>query len=128
MRESGLVLLGLLLSACSDSSRDERRVWNGDSVGIAFELHGPTGQLLCAFSAMREELTAAQLDGLSALMLHDAALRAGCDEPSYAITIHARDGSSASYRATFVDCESSPILLFEDFEAWAKSTPCSYQP
>lgn len=120
-----VVALGLVLSACSGSSDDKGEIWNGDSVGIDFRLTGPTGQLICEFSATREQLTAAQLDGLSSLRLRDAALSGACDLPTYSITIHAGDGSSASYRATEVPCSSTPILLFDDFDAWAKSTPCS---
>jgi hypothetical protein len=123
-----VVALGLVLSACSSSSDNKGEIWNGDSAGIDFELTGATAQRLCEFSATRQELTEAQLEGLSSLRLHDAAARAGCDTPSYSITIRGGDGSSASYRATHVDCSASPILLFEDFDAWAKSTPCSLQP
>jgi hypothetical protein len=129
MRRPALVaVVGLLLFACSGPSQDERAIWNGESVGIDFELTGATGQRLCEFSATRDQMTAAQLNGLSSLRLQDAAPRAGCDIPTYSVTIHAGDGSSASYRATNVACSSSPILVFEDFDAWAKSTPCSLQP
>lgn len=129
MKKPALVLVvGLLLSACSASSHDDRAVWNAESVRIDFELTGATGQRLCQFSATRDQLTAAQLNGLSSLRLHDAAPSAGCDIPTYSVTVHASDGSSASYRATNVACSSSPILLFEDFDAWAKSTPCSLPP
>ena len=101
-------------------------IWRGDSAGIDFALTGPTAQQLCTFSATRAELTVAQLAGLSALRLHDGTGGAGCDVPSYAITIRAQDGSSASYRATLTICQTSPIVLFDEFNAWAKSTPCSW--
>ena len=126
MRRPALVVaLGLVLLACSGSAEDKRAIWNGDSAGIEFELTGATGQRICEFSAAREELTEAQLDGLASLRLQDAAVRAGCDTPTYSVTIRAGDGSSVDYRATHVDCSASPILLFEDFDAWAKSSPCS---
>lgn len=147
MRKRVLVIaVGLVLSACSGSSDDKReigngdsspganssddelKIWNGDSTGIEFELTGATGQRLCEFSATREELTEAELDGLAALRLQDAAARAGCDIPTYSITIRGADGSSVRYRATHVDCSSSPILLFEDFDTWAKTSPCSLAP
>jgi hypothetical protein len=133
MKRSALsVVLGLVLLACSgsadDSSDDKGKIWNGDSAGIEFELTGATGQRVCEFSATREELTEAQLDGLASLRLQDAAARAGCDIPTYSITIRGGDGSSVRYRATHVDCSSSPILLFEDFDVWAKGSPCSLQP
>ena len=129
MKKPALVVaLGLLVSACTGSSDDKSQIWKGDSVGIDFRLTDPTGQLLCEFSATREQLTTAQLDGLSSLRLHDAARNGACDLPTYSITIHAGDGSSASYLATYPSCSSTPILLFEDFDAWAKSTPCSLQP
>lgn len=127
-----LVALGLVLGACSgstdDSSDDKGEIWNGDSARIDFELTGATGQRLCEFSATREELTEPQLDGLASLRLHESTARAGCDTPTYSITIHGGDGSSVRYLATHVDCSSSPILLFEDFDAWAKGSPCSLQP
>ena len=80
------------MSACSTASDNKREIWNGDSAGIDFELTGATGQRLCEFSATRQELTETQLGGLSSLRLHDAAARAGCDTPSYSITIHGGDG------------------------------------
>ena len=130
-RAARLAALALVLSACSGSadgsSDDEGEIWNGDSAGIEFELTR-VGRRLCEFSATREELTEAQLAGLASLRLHGAAPRAGCDGPTYSITIHGGDGASVSYRATNVDCSSPPTLLFEDFDAWAKSSPCSLQP
>jgi hypothetical protein len=125
----GTVVLVLVLSACSGSgsSHDEGDIWKGNSVRIAFELNGPTGGLICGFSATRQDLTATQLDGLASLRLHDSAVTSGCDWLSYDVTITAADGSSTSYWATMVGCSSSPILLFEDFDAWARTTPCSRQ-
>jgi hypothetical protein len=122
---------GLLWVACSGTLPDSqaRGIWGADSAGIDFTLTGAVGQHLCDFSATREQLTGAQLDGLSALRLHDGTGGAACDTPSYRIMVRAQDGSSTSYRATLPICiSSSPILLFEDFDAWAKSTPCSWQP
>jgi hypothetical protein len=123
-----LIALGLVLCACSGSSDDEGAIWKGDSTGIEFELTGATAQRLCEFSATRVELTQAQLDGLASLRLQHAAARAACDTPSYSVTIHGGNGSSVTYQATHVGCSSSPILLFEDFDAWAKDSPCSLQP
>jgi len=122
--------LGLLSIACSGTSDDgqEDRIWRADSAGIDFTLTGAVAQHLCDFSATRAELTAAQLDGLSALRLHDGTGIAGCDIPSYGITIRAQDGSSMTYRATLTICQTSPIVLFDDFNAWAMSTPCSLPP
>jgi hypothetical protein len=101
-------------------------IWNGGSVAIDFELTGAVGQEICKFSAMRDELTPEQLEGLSGLKLHDAAVRAGCDVASYKITVHAKDGSPERYWATLPDCSGEPIVLFDDFDAWASSTPCSF--
>lgn len=100
-------------------------IWNADSSAIDFELTGAVGQEICKFSATRDELTEQQLQGLSALKLKNAAVRAGCDVPSYTITVHAKDGSSQRYSATSPDCSSGPIVLFGDFDAWASGTPCS---
>jgi hypothetical protein len=129
MRNSALlVVLGLLFTACSGSSPDEDQVWDGDSAGINFVLTGPVAQRLCEFSARRAELTATQLDGLAALRLRDGTGGAGCDVPAYTVTIQAGDGSLTQYQATEVVCSTLPILLFDDFDAWAKSTPCSLEP
>ena len=121
---------GLLWVACSGTSHDGqgRGIWDADSAGIDFTLDS-LGQHLCDFSATREQLTGAQRDGLSSLGLHDAIGGAGCDGPAYEVTIRARAGSSKSYMATAPVCESPPslILLFEDFDAWAKSTTCFVQ-
>ena len=126
MRNALILVWGIWLSGCSGSP-EGRAIWNDDSVGIAFELFGPWGQRMCEFSAKREDLTEAQLAGLASLRLASSAQRAGCDVPTYAVTIDGAHGSSSSYQATDIDCSSSPILLFEDFNAWAMSTPCSLQ-
>ena len=102
-----------------------REIWNGDSVRIAFTLNNLFGQLICGFSATRDQLTEAQLVGLSALRLHDSVTRLGCDISTYSVTIHSRDGSALTYRATEDGCSTSSILLFQEFNAWAKSTTCS---
>jgi len=122
--------LALLWIACSGTSHDgqEAGIWDADSVGIGFTLTGAVGQHLCDFSAAREELTGAQVDGLSSLTLHATGGRAACDSPWYEITIRAQDGSSRSYAAMNPECTTSPILSFQEFDAWAKSTPCSLQP
>src|SRR5262245_43621181 len=70
----------LALAACATSqdggsphdSGQERRIWNSGSVAIDFTLTGPIANFLCSFSATREELSSAQIQGLAALMLHDA--------------------------------------------------------
>jgi hypothetical protein len=122
--------LGLLtLAGCgtSNDSAYEREIWNSNSAAIEFTLNGPAGPI-CEFSATRAELSSAQLEGLSSLRLQEpVAASVACDGLSYAVTVHAGDGSSARYAATLPVCSSSPLLLFEDFEAWARSTPCSGQ-
>lgn len=125
-----MAAFGLLWVACSGTSHDSPApaVWGTDSVSIDFTLTGAVAQHLCDFSAAREELTGAQLDGLSALRLHATGGRAACDSPWYGITIRAQDGSSRNYTATHAECSTSPILLFEEFDAWARSTPCSLRP
>jgi hypothetical protein len=122
-----VIALGLVVSACSDDG-GEAEVWNGDSVAIEFVLKGAVGQTLCEFSTTREELTEAQRAGLRSLKLRPGEyLGSSCDFPNYAIVIHAADGSSANYRAVDPRCDNRPILLFDDFDAWAKSTSCSLE-
>lgn len=128
MRRSALVVaFGLVLSACSGSADDKREIWSVDSVGIDFVLTN-WGRRLCEFSATREQLTGAQLDGLSSLRLRDGIGAAAACDGFYSITIHGRDGSSVAYEAISVYCSGSLFLPIEDFDAWAKSTPCSLQP
>jgi hypothetical protein len=127
------VVVAVTLCACSATQSDraadgaaEDRVWSADSAGIDFSLTFLAREL-CEFSAMRSELTQAQLDGLSSLRLQDGTGGAGCDVPLYAVTIRAKDGSTTAYTATELVCDTAPILLFADFDAWAESTPCSWQ-
>jgi hypothetical protein len=126
MTKQGFAVVALTLSsiACSEASGGrERAIWNANSSGIDFALTS-FGNVLCEFSAQREELTSAQLDGLSALRLHGGTGGAAC-EGGYAITIHADDGSLMTFQALDLpQCSTSPILLFEEFDAWATSTPC----
>jgi hypothetical protein len=109
----------------ADAAALERTIWHADSVAIDIQLTGPIGQNLCEFSATRAALSQAQLDGLSALRPVDSSLTSGCDLFSYTITVQAQGGASKSFQATQPGCSSAPILRFEDFEAWASSTPCS---
>jgi hypothetical protein len=128
MRKSTLlVACGMLWLACSDGE-GERGFWNADSVRIDFSLQTPVSGPACEFSATRAELTQAQLEGLSALKLHEGIGGAGCDIYQYSIMVHAQGGSATFYRATENShCANSPFLLFGDFDAWANSTPCSMQ-
>jgi hypothetical protein len=111
----------------SQDGSQERGIWSTSSVDISFTLNGPLRNRLCGFSATREELSSEQIQGLSSLRLQDGRTTSGCDIPTYVITVRAGDGSSATYFATDVYCSTEPILLFADFEAWARSTPCSLQ-
>jgi hypothetical protein len=123
-----LVVLGLFSIACSGISPDggvEPGIWNANSTGIDFAVTS-FGNVLCEFSARRADLTDAQLDGLSSLRLRDGTGGAAC-EGGYTITIYANDGSLMTFQALDrPECATSPILLFEEFDAWARSTPCSW--
>jgi hypothetical protein len=123
----GLVVVIVAATACNGAEESQSdAIWTNDSVALEFALTGAVSLTpLCEFSATRQDLSAAQIEGLSSLRLHPAKAEAGCDDATYEITVHAKDGGRETYWATLPVCRSTPILLFDDFEAWAQSTPCS---
>lgn len=104
---------------------DDGRIWVDSSVQIDWVLTGPEGHVVCEAATSADALTLDQLDGLAALVLMRDEVRAGCDTPTYQVTVQDADGSEATYFADQPGCRAGWVLPFAEFDSWAHEFGCA---